>query len=811
LGLPDVPVQEALLGNSVMSSVETNLFPITNPGDLKSHYTLYRIRGLAADQDEFDQNIQILIGKLSRLLRSPVTVVNVDGEPYLALPDGAKELPQPYPLVRATAYFAKTAETLTLDYANPTFETAPICQRFLQFAIEGALFNHPRFWQPSAGHAFFERQPALEKDGINIYRGFAVRTVQNSDGRLCVCVDLTYKYVGRHPIPAYVSRDEFRRYRRTRCVYHFGLGWYEIQLHDHSGLNVKEQLIENEPLYDYIMRNARKPLPHEVVQLPPDSAAVRYLTARAEPRHAAAALCYPVFDTNDRRVQRLHREIIVPPHRRRSLTHSFVKSFLREIRADTMVVRVAPTPVTAPKMVFLAPDLAFGNGTILSVRGTVGAAYVGLDQLGQERLSALYHPEIGPYARKPLDQQYLVMPQSVADSYGPAFVDDLKAEVMALFPQEVPYDPHIITYDDRAARTFAAQGRAILDAIAEAAPEPGYGIVMIHEIQRRPRQRDQLAAMLMQRLRQRELYVSVIHSTVGMQSYGLVQVGNDRPRYRPLYERRGRLKGYLRNVAINKVLLLTNERWPFVLATPLNADLTIAIDVQDNTACFTFLGKSGDEIRTEVSTSREREKLSRAHVKKILLDVLRQELLLGMRSIRHVVIQRDGRIYASEVNGIRDAIETLKKECQLTADAAATFVEIHKTSAVPFRLFDVEMRSDTSEWTRNPNVGIYYILNDRDGYICSTGREFSRPGTSKPLHIRYVSGEMPFRRVLEDIYAQSCLAFTRPEDCSRLPFTLKLTDIRLAEHAGGYDEDALAFSDDEDENPAANDEGGVDE
>jgi hypothetical protein len=58
---------------------------------------------------------------------------------------------------------------------------------------------------------------------------------------------------------------------------------------------------------------------------------------------------------------------------------------------------------------------------------------------------------------------------------------------------------------------------------------------------------------------------------------------------------------------------------------------------------------------------------------------------------------------------------------------------------------------------------------------------------------------MPFEKLLEDVYAFTCLALTRPEDCSREPFSIKLADIRLREHAGGYDEDALAY-DDETEN-----------
>jgi len=63
--------------------------------------------------------------------------------------------------------------------------------------------------------------------------------------------------------------------------------------------------------------------------------------------------------------------------------------------------------------------------------------------------------------------------------------------------------------------------------------------------------------------------------------------------------------------------------------------------------------------------------------------------------------------------------------------------------------------------------------------------------------VRYIEGNLPFKEVLADVYSQSCLALTRPEDCSRLPFTLKLTDIRLTEHAGEYDEDELMFPEDE--------------
>jgi hypothetical protein len=59
-------------------------------------------------------------------------------------------------------------------------------------------------------------------------------------------------------------------------------------------------------------------------------------------------------------------------------------------------------------------------------------------------------------------------------------------------------------------------------------------------------------------------------------------------RYVVRRDRAARLSGYLRNVALNKILL-TNERWPFVLSSNLETDLTIGIDVKHNTVGFTLV------------------------------------------------------------------------------------------------------------------------------------------------------------------------------------------------------------------------------
>ena len=405
-----------------------------------------------------------------------------------------------------------------------------------------------------------------------------------------------------------------------------------------------------------------------------------------------------------------------------------------------------------------------------------------------------------------MDRQYFVVPRSVADSYGPAFVHDLKAEVNALYDQEVPYSPAIVEYEDRVQKSFVAQANAVLGAVEAADLEPGYGIVMIHEVGRGKGEHDQLAAMLMTKLREQELFVSIIHTKLPGESYRPKRHTSAELSYEAIPQKRGRLNSYLRNVAINKVLL-TNERWPFVLSTPLNADLTIALDVQNNTACFTLLGKLGSSIRTEISYSRDKEKLARAHVRKVLLDILRQENSLGIDEVENILLLRDGRWFRSEISGVKDAVSTLHNE-GLMKGTSVTFVEIPKTSAVSFRLFEVAMQSSGREWVKNPALGQYHKLNGKVGYICSTGREYLRQGTARPFSVSFVEGTMPFNQVLEDIYAQTCLALTRPEGCSRLPFSLKLTDIRPAEHAGSYDQDALAFSESAGEDELGNAEYG---
>lgn len=782
-----------------MSYLQTNVFRITNIEHLKSRYKLYRIEGLSSESDNYYRNAQIINRKMSYKLRNPALVILVDGQPHLVLRDDASEPESPFQLIGTTAYFQNTGHTLDLDYGHPTETTAPICQRFLQFALTGALRSAPSLWQPSAGESFYGRQPVLSQDGVDVFRGFSVRTVLLHGNAVGLCVDVSHKYMGHHPLSSRLTKADFRKLKGTRCVYRYGSQWYDIKLHEHSGLSISQYLIPdgkggNISLCDYVLRNSQKPLPPELLKLDADGSALLYMTGRDDTMAAVAQLCYPVFETEHPKVQRLHRTTILPPDKRRILLLEFARKHLAGLAFCGFQLQVDGEPIRIPKQCFMPPDLLFGHNTVYSARGTEKAVHIGLDELGRTRLTALFDKAVGTFATRPLDRQYIIWPQSVADTYGQAFLNELKATVDDLYPSEFSYDPTTITYDDLRHRTLHGQGRAILEAVDAASPLPGYGIVMLNDIRGRDHGEDQLAAMVMRKMRERDIYVSVIHGSVPRTSYQLPANAAAGVEYTRIRDNRqqSRLKGYLRNIALTKVLL-TNGRWPFVLATPLHADMTIGIDVKQHTACFVFVDKNGAQIRTECRESNQKEMLGRQQVRTVLLDVLRQELGQGLifNRVKSVVVHRDGRYCGQEVKGIQDALATLQKESSLPSDYTVTFIEIHKRSAISVRLFDVGNRS-----SENPQVGSWWRPFTEDAYLCSTGRAFPRPGSVLPLHVKLVRGVSPFEKVLEDVYALTCLTWTRPEDCTRYPITLKLADIRLREQAGDYDSDALEYGED---------------
>jgi argonaute-like protein implicated in RNA metabolism and viral defense len=252
-------------------------------------------------------------------------------------------------------------------------------------------------------------------------------------------------------------------------------------------------------------------------------------------------------------------------------------------------------------------------------------------------------------------------------------------------------------------------------------------------------------------------------------------------------------------VALVKVLL-TNQRWPFVLETPLHAAVTIGLDIKHNAAGFLVVADHGKGIRFELRTSQQRERLLAGQVAKYLSQILRP--LSAKGPVDSIVLHRDGRVFASEVAGFRAALASLKRDGVVTKDCRTAILEVSKSGPVPLRAYHVPASAGS---VSNPEIGSV-IWGEREAYICTTGWPLLQLGTANPLHVRIAEGDLPLEDCLQDLYSLSALTWTKPDGCTRNPITVSLNDRLLFDRAGTFDEDAVEFADSGDEGRGSDEE-----
>ena len=778
-------------------SIETNCFRIDGLDALNATYRLYQIAGLHRDSTDYYSNIQQLVRRLSFELEAPVTTYNRRGETFLVIPPAFGDPPTPVMLVGAVAVLKDTGETIDLDFTTPHPDLDPVRLRFLQFIFQDPLRKNSRLWQPGAGKPFFFKEPSRQFGAIDLYGGFAIRVVPHPEEGFGLVVDLRRKLVSRTSLPVFSTREQINALKGRSCLYKMGHMWFEVTLAGRADLSIGTPSIpldgEVVSLIDYLHRKSRKPVPASIANLSPGGTAIYYRTNKPEPLSAPAALCHLVEDTHSPAGARHQHKTVIKPYDRHRQINRIVQVFLRRVQVGDVTLSVSNRAGRTRTKPFLPPNLRFGNDVTLSLEEKERNAYT-IKDYGQSRLTLLKDQNAGFFDQRPLDRQYLVLPRSVWNSYGPQFLKDLKVQVDELYPNGGGYDPEVIIYDDlNIRRDFVGQSRAIREAVESADVRLGGALVMVHRYDRRPRSADQLVAWTVKEFPDLFcLNAAVIHTEMAKKAYGSMTRG-DVTSYIVKDNERGRFSGYLRNVALNKILL-TNWKWPFILDTPLQADVIIGIDVKNNTAAFTLIANGGKIIRLSTSPSRQKEQLLKAQVTQFVSDIIRQEGAHFESRPKKIVIHRDGRIWPVEIEGLKDAGRQLVKEGYLDPGWQLTVVEIAKSAPAPLRLFDVNpSRSGQRVYVDNPMVGNWIQTTPKEGYVCTTGRPFPIPGTSNPLHIRRADGNMSIEHCLSDIFSLSCLTWTRPEGAMRLPISIKLCDRSLFDEAAEYDQDAVKF------------------
>jgi len=778
-------------------NTETNIFRIANLAELSAEYRLYRVKGLSEGQEDYYRNLNTLVNRLSRQLQSPVTFLHREGSAFLVIREDGHKVETEHPVIGRTAYLEKGSGVLPLNFGKLDEQGMRIALRFIQFSIQGSLRNDYGLWQPSSGHPFYEKASRAVGNGAALHSGFLVRATALKDGGIGLCVDIQHTFLSAKPLPANLSKRDFAGYKASHAIYKFGHAWFDIQLAEWSELTViEEKILDNGKrvnILEYLHAHCGTPLPPEVVRLSKDCAVVFYYNGRDEMRAAPSALCYPVLDPADPAIRRERRLTVLNPDDRRPQIKRFVKRYFSRLEFGSIPLKLADNAESIPTRTFRIPDLRFGGNAILSLRGTPGAKSTTLANLGRDRLNLLRDKSVGFFIQSPLQQQFFFMPETIRQSWGPEFLRQLCQMVDSLYPQELGYNPKLVPYDDRTGSAFFHQVQAIKAAAELHQVSSGFAVVMVHDPSpKRTRQHDELAACAIQTLyKDFDVRSGVIHTEVGSECYCLRSSGSGAPEYSLSQGKRGKFDGYLRGAAINKVLL-TNEKWPFVIADAMHADLTIGVDVKSNYVGFTTIAKGGEYIDSRFASCRFAEQILADEFRKLLIEAVEVYSKKSGEFARSIAVYRDGRMFEQEQLGAHKALEFLINEGYVAPAATLTCLEIPKRSFTPLRLFEVGFdRANGRPHSSNPPVGRYYIANDSEGYVCSTGSPFDRQGTVNPLHVRKVFGPLSIDVCLEDIYWFTVLAWTRPEDCTRHPINIKINDRRLFEDAASYDEHEL--------------------
>ena len=768
----------------------SNIYPITNLKEISSQYRLYDIKGIKGKKD-YQALKQILIEKFSRKLKHPVTIIEIQDNPKLVIKNDneiLKKISRENDLGRITVYFELTDEVFDLDFTSSSIETKKICLRFLQFDLNDELRKNPKLWQSETGGPFLLKNSEVI-DGIAIFKGFSFRVIQLPDFGFGIIIDATRKFAYSQSLDPYLKKEDFyKKFKGKSFIYKYH-PWYEIKVKEYADLNVSQFKIDGITLIDFVRNIVPKPHSSTLANLPSDSVVLEYYTTNGETRGAPAGLLNQVLDFQEINNPEINRNSTIIPQHRFEEIRSYKYNFFNHITFGNKYLILANKTLEIDGKIFTFPDYEMGNNYILKSNN-----YKNPGDLTRERYNKLINSNVGFYTKTPLQNQIIVLPRSIYDRQGALFINKLKQIVNEMYPSDT-YNPVIINYEDKLKKglDYIEIGNQIVETIKTKYQNYGmaYSVVMIPRMEKKAKkQHDELSALITIQLKRLNITCSIIHTdTVNECFFEGKKDGKIFYDIKP--EKRGRFNGYIKNVAITKILL-NCSKWPFVLNEPLNADLTIGIDVKNNTAGYTIIEKHGKNIRTILDESSNKEKLSADQLKKFLYDVIKDEVeISNSYLIKKIVIHRDGRLFDTELEGLLSAMKKLKEDDILTQDSTLNILEIPKKSFMSVRFFGIKWNEKEQKPAyENPPNGLHFYLND-EAFLCTTGREFKHDGTSNPLYVKFCYGEMIKEELLMDLFKLTTLAFTKPDDCSRFPLTIKINDIKLNELASDYNEDAL--------------------
>jgi hypothetical protein len=751
-----------------------NLFPVSNQKQLSLSYRLMGFGNIPETQS-FYANLLKARRYINQEYGTPAVLTMRDGKHYLAVASATKKeggIPEHLEIsgIQAITINVHLQDPIyTIPLAAIDNKDIHLVEDFISFELRSAFRDHQELWRGASPFIYYTKQavPLKTDRHICLYSGFRYR-IRVIDGQIYLAIDITHVSIDTRTLTERIIQgEEWRHLQGRHFLYEFGSLWYFIQLQEVSHSTVSEAKFEHpeEPgvnisVYDYTRKKWES---HPAVQkLVPDSSALVYNNpGQNDQRYGATMLARLRYNSSE--TEQSHTETILEPDDRLKRQMNIIATYCDgQFQINGQKIRISQEAKAIEAKTFSVPAFKFGNEIVLRTDGNLRD---GLQNMLSLRKKWLQSKQIGPFASLPASMgQFILAPVSIAadEDLMERLREDISQAVNSISSQE--YDPTVVVWDDRRAKTIPQIKRELKQYKQQMDASGGMACALVilpdtYSHGDTGNLRRHIKTMLYP-VRTKCILASEITSYLRRTPNGY-EVKNN------IY------RSYLFNTVL-KLLVISGAK-PWILADQLHYDLYIGIDVLNNTAGFSFLSAGGELLQFRSFTSGDQEKLSAAEIAKVFLDDLprfieRTKTITGTLP-RHIIIHRDGRSYDSELEGLQHVVNELKANKLLMPDAQSGVVEIHKSNSASLRMF---------YWKNgrafNPKVGRYHIFDSQWGIVATTGYPDINQGTAAPLVAQIAYGDLEIKKVLQDIFNLSMLAWTKPDGVQSSPLTIKVID-----------------------------------
>ncbi|MBO0936487.1 hypothetical protein J2I47_08030 [Fibrella sp. HMF5335] len=787
-----------------------NLFVLTNALELDFSYKLISVElstTAGAPADHY-RELQNLARKVRSATQGPAAIVTRAGKKYIAIPADrtlAKSIVHRSPLCGIVRLnFPANAPIYTLRMAGCSDEEHSLVIEFLEFAIRKQIKDTGLVIEDQTGRFFF-KEPLASPHGavIDMLEGFVIKIVAEGRDQLTISLDISYRYVDKKPLSTSVNvynakafdQQLRQRKRGQKALMMFGDSWFLVEIMG-FGKRIDQQEFEDRnkkirTVYEYTRTETKDHAFQIAKLLRPDDVSVVYCypgrrDSSDELRHGAASLMRLVYDTQDKDVQRMHRESILPTPKRFDNIARKVGQFLNKLAFNGQPLTIHQAPQQETLRECPAPDLLFNKSKVVSIRPSWGDHALAPNLAEQRRKWVQNNGFMGKFHTVP---QYLFVPEShhqfeVNEAMIKVFQSDFDRKLRQLAPSFTGFTK-VITYPFNPNLSATDQVNLLKVVAAEAGVSAGRGLLILpshgrcnkrsikrfHDCLKKKFSQQDLWFQCASYERINRFYRAFPDADAGV----LYKLANTNEAYK--------FDSYL--FYLSTAYLLINRVFPYALKNSLQYDIYIGIDVHDRNGGFVFFYKNGEKIYFDSVDVPQKNRHSRAEKlpENLIYEKLYEKLKLHIPHIcpspNGIILARDGRSHGGEPAGLQRTIAQLQQDGILKADSVAwAVVDIHKQSAIPLR---VALAANEQRPYELPTIGTVKKLGRHltEAFVFTTGYPFKLNGSARPLHVSFIEGTANFDRIIEDLFAQTLMAFSAPDRPCSLPIIIKLLDTFL--------------------------------